>query len=131
MQTRSHEVRQIVGREINENKLAMSHSVRYAHEGVRRIIEVNLQAAKPKAEADKGKYVLVKFGPESWQYKVLEAMEAKRYPVATTFRPIVDECLMDIGRQLEVPVVLDLIVKAETAAKEAEAKAKATGTAAQ
>jgi hypothetical protein len=124
-----------VGRRETKTKLAMSHSVRYATKGVRSIIEVNLQATKPKAEADKGKYVLVKFGPKSWQYKVLEAMEAKRYEVAPTFRPIVDECLLDIGRQLEVPDAINEIASrqatAEAAAKLAEAKAKALGTAAQ
>jgi hypothetical protein len=91
------------------------------------IIEVNLKARPAASKESEAKYVLVKFKPDSWQGKVLTAMEANNFQVATTFRPIVDECLLDIGRQLEIPETLSII-----AAQNAEAAAKlAAGSAAQ
>jgi hypothetical protein len=80
------------------------------------IIEVDLKAGTPKSETPKEKYVTVGFPPQSWQYKVLTQMEKRNYKVRPTFLPILDQCLLNIGQQLEVPEALTVIAEAEAKA---------------
>jgi len=60
---------------------------------------------------------LVPYKPESWQGRVLNAMKRNRYEIATNFKPVIEEALLDIGQQLEVPEALAELAKRETLAQ--------------
>lgn len=79
--------------------------------------KVDLKQKAPSAEGPEVERVLVPYKPDSWQGKALAAMKANRYEIATNFKPIIEEALLDIGQQLEVPEVLAEVARREKLAE--------------